>query len=152
MKITGIILAVGMAFLVCGTVLAKGSKPRPASGAAEPAIKGWQLTAYYLHGNYRCPTCIAIEKQSREVVEGDFKKEIAEGRVVYRSLDTEAAGNEHFVVDYELVTKSLVLSLRKDGKEVKWKNLPEIWSTVHTPEKFREYVAGEVRAMLAGMN
>jgi len=151
MKIFRPIMVVGMALLLGGVVMAKGSKPRPASEAREPAKKGSQLTVYYLHGSYRCPTCLSIEKQSKEVVEGEFKKEIGGGKVVYQSLNTEEAGNEHFVQDYSLMTKSLVLSFRKDGKEVKWKNLPDIWTTVHTPDKFREYVMGEVKAMLKEM-
>lgn len=161
MKEIRLILSVGLAILVGSAVMAKGSKPRAASGG-EPVKKagdtkvvsgekGWKLNVYYLHGSYRCATCMSIERQSKEVAEGEFRKEIGAGKMVYQSLNFEEPDYAHFVTDYSLMTKSLVLSLRKDGKEVKWKNLPDIWSTVHTPDKFREYVAGEIKTMLAEM-
>lgn len=148
--------------LLAGTLaFAQGSKPRSASGdgAAKKdgdtrvfaGEKGWKLVAYYLHGSYRCPTCISIERQSKETVETDFAGEIKAGKVAYLSLNYEEPENAHFGPDYRLMTKSLVLSLRKDGKEVEWKNLPDIWTTVHNPPDFRKYVNDEIRAMLGKM-
>jgi len=147
-------IVVAMAVCLLGSMaLAQGSKPRATTGDSKVVSgeKGSKLVAYYLHGTYRCPTCLAIEKQSKETIEGDFAREIKAGKVVFLSLNYEVSPNEHFASDYQLMTRSLVLSLRKNGKEVKWKNLPEIWSTVHTPDKFREYVSGEVKAMLKEM-
>jgi len=147
--------------LLGGAAFAQASRPRkapagggaPASGGdkAVYAEKGWRLVVYYLHGTYRCPTCLSIERQSKETVETVFADDIKAGRVVFRSLNYEGGDDAHFATDYSLMTRSLVLSLHRDGKEVKWKNLPEIWTHVHTPEKFREYVRGEVAAMLKEM-
>jgi hypothetical protein len=135
------------------TVTADGSAAKPVSTEKPAAAdKGWKLVAYYLHGTYRCPTCLSIEKQSKEDIEGDFAKEIKAGKVVFLSLNYEESPNTHFGDDYKLTTRSLVLSLRRDGKEVKWRNLPEIWTRVHNPPSFREYVNGEVKAMLKEMN
>ena len=155
----GIVVAV--ACLLGTMVLASGSRPKAAkddvsAGKSKPvkavsAEKGWKLVAYYLHGTYRCPTCLSIERQSKEAIEVDFAGEIKAGKVVFLSLNYEETANEHFVKDYSLMTRSLVLSLRKDGKEVKWRNLPAIWTHVHTPGNFRAYVAGEVKTMLKEM-
>ena len=48
------------------------------------------------------------------------------------------------IQDYQLVTKSLVLSLVSDGKETKWKNLADVWKLVRDKEKFYQYVKDEV--------
>ncbi len=127
------------------------SDTQTATGGGAATEKGWKLVAYYLHGTYRCPTCLSIEKQSKDAVEGDFGREIGEGKAAFLSLNFDEQENAHFISDYALMTKSLVLSLRKDGKEVKWKNLQEVWTHVRTPDRFREYVRNEVKAMLKEM-
>ncbi len=151
-------LAMAAAVCLLGSVVwAMASKQK--AGTAEPAAqakpaaaeKGWKLVAYYLHGNFRCATCLSIEAQSKEAVETDFAGEIKDGKVAFATLNYEQPDNAHLGEDYRLTTRSLVLSLRKDGKEVKWKNLPEVWTRVHNPPAFREYVNTEVKAMLREM-
>jgi len=156
----GIVLAVAVC-LIGALALAQGSKPKNAvdgnsakktgDSRVVSGEKGSKLVAYYLHGTYRCPTCQSIERQAKETIEAVFSGELKSGKMEFQSLNFEVSPNEHFGTDYQLMTRSLVLSLRKNGKEVKWKNLPEIWSTVHTPDKFREYVSGEVKALLKEM-
>lgn len=59
--------------------------------------------------------------------------------------------NEHFVNDYQLYTKSLILSLVKDGKEVKSKNLDKIWQLARNKQKFIDYVTGEINGFMEGV-
>lgn len=107
-----------------------------------------RVIAYYLHGNFRCPTCHAMEKYSKEAIENNFKNELASGKLEFKAVNTDERGNEHFVQDYQLYTKSLVLSLVKDGKETKTKNLTEIWNRVRNKQSFIDYVKKEVSDFL----
>jgi hypothetical protein len=34
------------------------------------------------------------------------------------------------------------------GKDVRWKNLDQVWVLVRSPEKFREYIIKETRGFL----
>ena len=86
-----------------------------------------KVIAYYFHGSFRCITCNNMEKYSKEAIEGNFKDELASGELEFKAVNVEEKGNEHFVNDYQLYTKSLFLSIVKDGKEVKSKNLDKIW-------------------------
>lgn len=104
--------------------------------------------AYYFHGSFRCPTCQKLERYSKEAIEGSFGPEMAEGSLEFRSVNVDEKVNEHFVNDYGLYTKSLVISKVKDGKENKHKNLTKIWEYVGNKEKFFDYVSGEVRQYL----
>lgn len=106
-----------------------------------PAVK---VIAYYFHGAFRCPTCMNMEKYSREALEANFKEALASGRLEFKAVNVEDKGNEHFVNDYQLYTKSLVLSLVKEGREIKRKNLDKIWTLARHKEKFMEYVRREV--------
>jgi len=111
----------------------------------KPAAK---VIAYYFHGTMRCPTCHKLEQYSKEAIETNFKEAIASGKLEFKVVNVEDKGNEHFGSDYQLYTKSLILSLVKDGKEVKWKNLDKIWEYVGNKQRFLDYVKGGVTDLL----
>ena len=134
-----------LAILVLAVFLAGGSI-FPAS--AEEIPSGEMVTAYYFHGNFRCPTCKNMEQYSREVIENDFKALSTSGQLTFKDVNVEQSGNEHFVNDYQLYTKSLVLSLVKDGKEVRSKNLDKIWDYARDKQRFQDYVRNEIAAFL----
>jgi len=113
--------------------------------ADEPATK---VIAYYFHGNFRCPTCHKLEQYSKEAIEANFKDDLASGKLVFKVVNTDEKGNEHFVNDYQLYTKSLVISLVKNGKEIKSKNLSKIWDYVNDKQKFYNYVTDEIKNLL----
>ncbi len=107
-----------------------------------------KVIAYYFHGTFRCYTCTNMEKFSREAIESNFKDDLALGRLEFKEVNVEKRGNEHFVSDYKLYTKSLILSLAKDGKEVKSKNLDKIWQLAGNKKKFMDYVTGEIKEFM----
>jgi hypothetical protein len=109
-----------------------------------------KIIAYYFHGSFRCLTCTNMEKYSKEAIEANFKDEIASGRFEFKVINVEEKGNEHFVDDYKLYTKSLILSLVKDGKEVKSKNLDKIWRLAGNKQAFIGYVTAEVNEFMNG--
>lgn len=107
-----------------------------------------QVIAYYLHGERRCATCIKLEAYSKEAIETGFVDELEAGGLVWRVINFEEEGNEHFVDDYELYTKAVILSRQSDGQETGWKNLDKIWELVGDQEKFAEYIQTETKAFL----
>jgi hypothetical protein len=107
-----------------------------------------QLIVYYLHGTFRCPSCNTIERLTRQAVEQGFAEQIRQGRIQLKILNVEEPGNEHFVQDYKLYTKSVILSDLKNGKEVQWKNLEKVWTLLHDEAKFIEYIQSEVKCYL----
>ena len=116
------------------------------SASAEQASPGEKITAYYFHGAFRCPTCFNMEKYSKEAIETNFKDALAAGTLEFKVVNMEDRGNEHFVNDYQLYTKSLILSLVKNGKEIKSKNLTKIWNYAWDKQKFIAYVTEEIKA------
>jgi hypothetical protein len=136
-----ILLIILIAMLVSVGVVYSFAADKPTSG---------KVIAYYFHGNFRCPTCYKLETYSREAIEANFKNELASGKIVFNVINTDEKGNEHFVNDYQLYTKSLVISLIESGKEVKSKNLTKIWDYVGNKQKFFEYVTSEINGFLKG--
>jgi len=115
---------------------------------SEEATSNGSVTVYYFHGSFRCPTCNKMEQYSKETIERDFKSEVDSGGLLFKAVNVENKENEHFVRDYRLHTKSLILSLQKDGKELRSKNLDKIWEYVRNKERFENYVRNEVAAFL----
>lgn len=102
------------------------------------------VAVYYFHGNFRCVNCHNIEQYTKETVEKYFKKEVDTGKVVFKVINVETKGNEHFTDDYQLYTKSVILSLVKDGKEVKFDNLAKVWDHLRNRDAFHQYVRSEI--------
>ena len=107
-----------------------------------------KVIAYYFHGTFRCPTCHKLEQYSKEAIETNFKDALASGNLEFKVVNVEDRGNEHYTSDYQLYTKSLILSLVKDGKEIKWKNMDKIWEYVGNKERFIDYVKSGVADLL----
>jgi hypothetical protein len=114
----------------------------------EVKFQNSKVIAYYFHGTFRCSTCRTIEQYSHDAIQMYFAKELGNGRLEFRPVNVEEPGNKHFIQDYQLVTKSLVLSLVSDGKETKSENLADIWKLVRDKDKFFQYVKDEVEKFL----
>jgi hypothetical protein len=122
----------------------------PAPARADTTTPPHRVIAYYLHTTYRCVTCRKIEAYSREAIEAAFPQELKDGRLVWRVVNFEDKGNEHFVKDFQLYTKSLVLVDEVKGKQVRWKNLTKVWELLRDKGAFFGYVQGETRGYLTG--
>lgn len=91
-----------------------------------------------------------IESFSREAVETGFSEELKNGKVVWHLVNLDEPANKHYIDDYQLYTKSLIVSEVKNGEEVRWKNLAKVWQLTNDKKAFVRYVQDEVRAYLAG--
>jgi hypothetical protein len=105
-----------------------------------------KLTVYYFHTSYRCWTCNQFEKLTKEIIAESFAEQQKKGIVELELVNVEEEPNRHFIQDYRLVTKSIVLSLSSKGTETEWKNLDKIWELVRRTEKFKEYVSEHLQA------
>lgn len=106
-----------------------------------------KIVAYYFHGTRRCPSCMKIEAYSQEAVQTGFAEDLKSGKLEWRVVNTDDSPNEHYLKDYQLYTKSLVLSHIENGKETAWKNLEKVWEFLGDKEAFVKYVQDEVRLM-----
>jgi hypothetical protein len=107
-----------------------------------------EVVAYYFHGNLRCKTCRTIEAYSEEAIRSEFADEIGSGRLAWRVVNIEKPENKHFVEDFELVTRSLVLTEYEDGEVIRWENLKQVWQLVRDKEQFLDYVHSSTRKFL----
>jgi hypothetical protein len=107
-----------------------------------------KVLAYYFHGRFRCATCRKIEALSYAVVHEGFPRALKEGRLEWQAVNIDEPAHKHFVSDYQLYTRSLVLVRMRDGKQVEWKNLERVWELVGDDDAFKKYVLDELAAYL----
>ena len=111
----------------------------------EAGTPGGSLTVYYFHTSFRCHSCLTIERLTREAVNEQFAAELNSGVIRWQMVNYEEPANEHFIDDYKLYTKQVILSAVKGGKEVKWKNLDEVWDLKRDEMRFKLYIAEEIK-------
>jgi hypothetical protein len=141
-----VFVGASVAYLAAKEVRRRGAAAASAADAGPADV----VVVTYFYTNVRCPTCRKIEAYTQEAVEQGFADDIAAGRVVWRALNTDEAAHAHFVDDYGLLAKSVVVSRRQGGKEADWKNLDRIWDLVGDKDAFVSYVRDEVAASLKG--
>ena len=161
MKAKTVITVVLLGFVVASVVylVVKETRGRPVLSATQedpqaanetgelPAAR--KVVVYYFHGNVRCMTCRTIEAYTREAVEAGFAEALKDGRLEWRIVNVDEGVNEHFVRDFELVTRSVVLERLTGGRRTDWKNLPRIWELARgDKEAFLKYVRDETRLYL----
>ena len=129
----------------------------PVSAAEKTADKATEiqnpaqyLVVTYFHNTARCPTCHKIEELSDETIHLYFDQQLKSGKLVWRVINVDKPENKHFIQDYQLYSKHLIVSEVKDGKEVRWKDLKDIWTNVRDDEKFENYVKTEISDWLKG--
>lgn len=116
--------------------------------ATAKAIHPDGVTVINFHGQTRCRTCITIGDLAKKTIDEEFVAEEKNDKIRWAHINYEEAPNGHFVEDYELVSSTVVITLWKDGKEVKWNRLDGVWDYVSDEPAFRTYVAENVRELL----
>lgn len=129
--------------------LAVAGQEAQAAGPSENNTEGPKVVAYYFHGNMRCMTCRAIEAYAKEAIVTGFPEALKDGRLEWGVLNVEEPGNDHYIQDFQLTTRSVVLERLADGKRQDWKNLQRVWELVRgDKESFLKYIQDETRAYL----
>lgn len=150
--ILGLFIAASLIYLVVtefGTTETEPEKEKTETTETEEAKQADRLDVYYFHATARCNSCLKIEKHTRSAIENDFKDELKNGKVVFRMVNIDEPDNKHFIKDYELYTKSVIVQQIKKGKPAKWENLDQIWDLLDNETQFSLYIQDEVKKNLA---
>ena len=102
------------------------------------------LTIYYFHGNVRCTTCNKFEKLLKEVVETQFGDSMKNGILKLKIINIDEVSNTHYVQDYGLTAKSIVLEDNHSHRK-----LDDIWAMIRRGDNdFKSYIANNIREMM----
>jgi hypothetical protein len=108
-----------------------------------------KVIAYYFHGTVRCVSCRKLEAVAHAAVADGFPDELKRGDLVWQTVNIEEAQNQHFISEYGLFSRSLVLVRVKNGTPGEYKLLTKAWELLQNDEALKGYVQAEVRAFRA---
>lgn len=132
-------VGVSLGYLVWGGT--RGGDVPPAQTETAAAAAGEHVTVvYYFHGTKRCWTCRTIEAFTREAVETAYGPELETGEVEVRTVNVDEPANAHFVEDYGLSMRSVVLVELIGGEQQRWRRLDQVWNLVEDKGAFVEYI------------
>lgn len=133
-----------------GPVLDKPDQSRP-DHAFVPTVEGvepdWAI--YYFYNEVYCSTCEKLETYALETVQTHFADALASGTLQWQALDMTVPENEHYVTDFKLYSKSVVLVEFKAGEMDRWENLTEIWDLAHDKAAYMAYVETHLNNFMA---
>ena len=130
------------------TQAAAASANTPPPVEVFPKVDGDQVVMTYFMMGTRCVSCRKIEALARETAEKDFANELASHKLVFRVMNCDEPANQHYVKDYNLTSKTVVISHRRDDKEMEWKDMEKVWDLLDEPAAFRAYLAEPIRQYL----
>lgn len=139
-----VLMAVTLTLIVAQGVTLPGlsAEESPAASTSDGVV------AFYFHGNTRCATCRKIEAYADEAIHQGFAEALDSSALRWRVVNIEQPDNKHFVQDFQLVTRSVVLAEYREGNVVRWKNLDKVWQLVRDKDGFTSYVQSETREFL----
>lgn len=112
--------------------------------AVAVAPKSHKVVAYYFHGNKRCVSCRKIEAYTKAAIDSAFVDGLKSGELEWQVVNTDSSQNEHYLGDYKMYTKAVILSDLHDGKEARWKNLEKVWELLGDQKEFAAYIKSEL--------
>jgi len=117
--------------------------------AVSPQSDSHKIVAYYFHTNTRCSKCKKIEEYSIEAIRKGFKNELDNGKLEFHVINYQKPENRHYLKDYKLVNKSLILVHLVNGEQNEWTNLKLVWELTENKTAFINYVRKEVSGYLS---
>ena len=109
-----------------------------------------KIIAYYFHGNARCKTCLTIELYAIEAIETGFPEALRSGKIEFLPVNLEIPENEHFIDDFQLAARTIVLERVVEGERKDYLNLHRVWELVRDKEAYVAYVQDETGKFMNG--
>jgi len=103
----------------------------------------------YFHPRFRCVSCNNVEKFARQVAEGEFAKEINDGKLVFKSLEIDDPKNKELVQELGVTGSSLYV-VASDGGKREHGEIKSVWLHWNNPEKCKDIITSELKSVLYG--
>ena len=118
---------------------------KSANPASAPAVV---VKADYIHSDYRCASCIRLEKWSEAAITKGLADSMKTGRLTWTSESMDTPEGSALADRLGLTTKALVLMEMRNGKMTRFKELKDTWKNLRDSTAFAAYVKRETIAFL----
>lgn len=114
-KITIIMMAV---LFSSATISACSSNNAPETKTESVAKNASPVEIIYFHGKQRCMTCMAIEKETKALVEGELAKQVKAGKVKFHVVDFSTEEGKKIAAKYKVTFSSLFVVTPKGAENL----------------------------------
>lgn len=134
-------------FTLYACLLSFGNIQAQNSGRQSNATKKDRVEVLYFYGKQRCATCMAIEQNTKELINMVFADEVKNGELIFKAVDIDK--NEALADKYEITWSSLVVVDYNNGK-AKAENITEFAfeNAYRAPEKFKSGLKEKLKKLL----
>ena len=137
-KITIIMMAV---LLSTATTSACAGNKAPETKKETVAKTESPVEVIYFHGKQRCMTCMAIEKETKALVEGELAQQVKAGKVKFRIVAFSTEEGKKIAAKYKVTFSSLFVVTPKGAEDITRFAFANARSN---PEAFRKEVKSKV--------
>ncbi|OIP85010.1 hypothetical protein AUK04_01680 [Candidatus Roizmanbacteria bacterium CG2_30_33_16] len=109
--------------------------------------KADKIEVVNFHATQRCYSCTTLGKLSEKTVTEHFAPEIANGKIIFKSVNVELPENEKIVNLYQASGSSLYINAIKDGKNNIVQNM-KVWQYISDEATFTSYLEAQLRSLL----
>lgn len=99
------------------------------------------------HATQRCLSCETLGKLSEKTIKERFADEIANGKIIFKSINGELRENIEIVNLYKASGSSLYINAIKDGKDHIVQNI-KVWQYLSDEAAFMNYLEKQLRLLL----
>ena len=123
-----------VAFAAIAVLRAFNTAPKTSASeqVSETAAESHSLTVFYFHGRQRCMTCNNMERMVHEMADNLPSVEV-------KAVNLDEPANEHFVADFGLTTRTVVL---QSGS--RFTVLDKCWNLAHDEVAFKDYISKNI--------
>ena len=85
---------------------------------------------------------------TQTVLNTHFKDALDKNILIFKPINVQKEDNKHFIQRYKLTNRYVVLSLEKEGKEINYIPLPDVWRLSKNPEDFESYMLSNIKKIM----
>ena len=139
------ILILCFALISIGYMLGKNGKA--IARANDNTIGSGDFVAvYYLHSSFRCESCNAIERQTKELLDREYTAALNDGLIEWKEIDFME--NKFLARTFEVAASCVVVAKIRDGRVEDYRRLDEVWTLLNDPVAFDAYIRSAIEAYL----
>jgi len=108
-----------------------------------------KLEVIYFHATRRCPTCMAIEENTKKTLDTYFSNRLKSGTIKMTVINVDEDKNKSIAEKYEATGSALFLTIRNTGKEAKTDMTDYAFSYArNNPDKFMTGLKDKINELL----
>ena len=95
-----------------------------------------RYAAIFYHAKHRCDTCRKIEEYAHSALQPAIDAD----EIAWETSEYTAPENRDVVRSMDVMTSTVLLAERENGRIVRFRNLEDVWLHTNDPERFASFI------------